>query len=73
MNKAIQVHEVYDPTNINSRMFRFDLEDGQRAFMQIFIVPKSGLGESIPKKPTRRQTIEVITEAANTNINNYVS
>jgi hypothetical protein len=70
--KALQYHQIYDPTRLNSRLFKFTLPDGESAFMEIFTIPKAGLGESAPRKPTRSQTIQTITAAATTNINNYL-
>ena len=72
MNKVLQAHEIYDPTRVNSRLFKFILSEGETAFMQIFIVPKAGLGEAVPKKPTKNQVVQTITEAANTNIYSYI-
>lgn len=73
--KALQQHEVRDPTRQHSRAFMFKLPNGETACMELCIIPKSKdiLDPQTPHRPTNNQVIQTLNAASRTHIQTFTS
>lgn len=71
--KPLQAHELRDPTRHRSRAYCFDLPNGERACIEICIIPKSRglLDPQLPKRPTNNQVLQTLNAASRCSINHF--